>query len=349
MKNLTSIFRFTFLVALFSSIVSFAIGTPMLATSFVVGTGYAILSVSKCIPQGVLGVGINKEVWLADLAENFYPSGGWFNRSIDYSALVDNDRINWAVIGSDPVVYVNRDTLANPIPITARTDSHAYVELDTLDTANTPVTNVEEMETMYDKRASILTQHRNTLRTEAYKRAIFSWSPASNGSGMVISTSGATNSGHKRFVADDLANLAQAWNNLEYPQEGRVLVLNSKHLTDLQAQDIQLYKALVSLGSGQPIQLYGFDVYVGASVMPRYNKSTLARVAYGAAGAGTDSPASSIAWIESQVFRADGSYDMFLREKDPEIRADFMGFQKRFASGQTANRGVGAIVTVAAS
>jgi hypothetical protein len=51
--------------------------------------------------------------------------------------------------------------------------------------------------------------------------------------------------------------------------------------------------------------------------------------------------------VDSEVFRADGSYDMFQRDRDPEIRADFVGFQKRFAAGQTASRGVGAIVTVA--
>lgn len=347
MKALASLFRFSFLVAFLASAITYATGISFALTAPVIAIGHAAISLNSEQFASAIGVGINKELWLNVLMENFYPSGGWFTRSQDLSAFVEYDRLNWAIMGSDPVVYVNRDTLANPIPITPRTDTHAFIDLDTLDTANTPVTNVEAMELSYDKMATVVESHKKTLQAETYRRAAFAWCPTNNSGGFVISTTGATNAGHKRFVTDDLAALKQAWDNAEYPEVGRVLVLNSKHVQDLAFQDKELYKAFINLKTGEPLNLHGFEVYTGSSVLPRYNKSTLAKVAYGAAAApSTDSPASSIAWIDSQVFRADGSNDMFLREKDPEIRADFVGFQKRFIAGQGANRGVGAIVTV---
>lgn len=349
MKALLSLFRFSFVVALLASAVNFAIGAPMLPTAGAVAVGYSLLSFDAAKFTNVLGVGINKEAWLPILMENFYPSGGWFNRSKDLTAFVEFDRLNWAVMGADPVVYVNRDTLANPIPITPRTDTHAYVDLDTLDTANTPVTNVEAMELAYDKMASVIRSHQNQLRSETFKRAAHAWCPASNAGGFVVSTTGATVSGHKRFSVDNIAELKEKFDSAEYPEVGRVLLLNSKHVLDIAVEDKELYKAFMNLETGKAINLHGFEVFTGATVLPKYNKSTLAKVAYGAAAApSTDSPASSIAWLDSEVFRADGSYDMFLRERDPEIRADFVGFQKRFIAGQAASRGVGAIVTVAA-
>jgi hypothetical protein len=344
---IASLFRFSLIAMFFATAISFATTIPLEITAPVVFGGYVLMNLHPSQFTNVLGVGINKEVWLSILAENFYPADtGWFSRSIDHSPLVENDRINWAIIGADPTIYVNRDTVANPIPITPRTDTHAYVDLDTLDTENTPVTNIEKMELAYDKMASVIRQHKKSLLAESLKRAAYSWCPATNGAGFVISTTGTTNAGHKRFVIDDLSALAAKWNSAEYPAVGRVFMLHYAHLQDLQFQDKDLYKTLINLKTGQPLHLHGFDIYTGATVMPRYNKSTSAKVAYGAAPAGTDSPASSIAWIDSEVFRADGSYDMFDRSRDPEIRADFVGFQKRFVAGQTASRGVGAIVTV---
>jgi len=348
MKALASFFRFTFLVAFLASAFSYATGISFAITAPVIAIGHAAISLGGEQFAGVLGVGINKELWLNVLIENFYPSGGWFSRSQDLSPFVEYDRLNWAIMGADPVVYTNRDTLGSPIPITPRTDTHSFVDLDTLDTANTPVTNVEKMELAYDKMASVVKSHKNSLNAECYKRAAFSWCPATSNA-FTISTTGATSASHKRFSVDDLAALKAAFDAAEYPEEGRVFLMNSKHVQDLAVEDKELYKAFINLQTGKALNLHGFDVYTGATVMPRYNKSTLAKVAYGAAAAPlTDSPAASIAWIESQVFRADGSVDMFLREKDPEIRADFVGFQKRFIAGQSANRGVGAIITVAA-
>lgn len=301
--------------------------------------------------SGALSVGINKEVWLAEIAENFYPAGSWVSRSRDFSPMVENDRINWAAIGASPEVFVNRDTIANPVPIVARTDAHRFVDLDVFDSENTPVTNVEQYELAYDKRQSVLTDHRGQIWKTLQRYAAHSWAPSANAAlTPVIGTTGATSSGHKRFSALDIAAMKKSFDDNDFPEIGRILLLNSDHLLDLQFQDLELFKALINLRTGEALQFAGFEIYTASSVMPIFNKVTLAKVAIGAAAApSTDSPSTSVAWVESQVFRADGSWDLFLKEKDPELRADYMGFQKRFKAGTiNNNRATGAIVKVAA-
>jgi hypothetical protein len=301
--------------------------------------------------SGALSVGINKEIWLSEIAENFYPAGSWLSRSRDFSPFVDNDRINWAAIGASPAVYVNRDTIANPVPIVPRTDSHRFVDLDVFDSENTPVTNVESYELAYDKRQSVLTDHRGQIWKTLQRYAAHAFAPSGDASlTPVIGTTGATASGHKRFSALDIAAMKKRFDDNDFPEAGRVLLLNTDHLLDLQFQDLELYKALINLRTGEALNFAGFDIYTNGSVMPVFNKSTLAKVAIGAAAApSTDSPSVSVAWVDSQVFRADGSWDLFLKEKDPELRADYMGFQKRFKAGTiNNNRCTGAIVKVAA-
>ena len=333
------------------SLASAQVGIPVnpFAASAAVMVGKAVLTLSD-LPV-MVSVGINKEIWLSEIAENFYPAGTWMTRSRDFSPFVENDRINWAAIGTSPTVYVNRDTVANPVPIVPRSDSHRFVDLDVFDSENTPVTNVEQYELAYDKRQTILTDHKGQIWKTLQQYAAHAWAPASNSTtGPVIGTTGATADGHKRFSALDIAALKKRFDDLDFPEIGRVLLLNTDHLLDLQVQDLELYKALINLRTGQALPFAGFDIYTNGSIMPVYNKSTLAKKAIGAAAApSTDSPSTSVAWVESQVFRADGSWDLFLKERDPELRADFMGFQKRFkAATINNNRATGAIVKVAA-
>ena len=65
-----------------------------------------------------------------------------------------------------------------------------------------------------------------------------------------------------------------------------------------------------------------------------------------AAAAGTDAVA-SIAFHKDEVMRAQGSQDLFLREKDPETRSDIMGFQMRGLSVPIRNKGIAAIYSAA--
>ena len=52
----------------------------------------------------------NKEVWISQIMEGFYPDDSFLKRVVDYSQFVDNNRIHIASVGTDPNVLINNTT-----------------------------------------------------------------------------------------------------------------------------------------------------------------------------------------------------------------------------------------------
>ncbi len=309
--------------------------TPVVAAaSGAAGVGAGILlAESKAMPQGAFFVGLLKEVWIAQLMELFYPGNSWMLRSQDMSAFVTNNVINLADIGADPSVLV--DNTSYPVSIVERTDTAIQLTLKTLDTVNTVVRNVEAIQLAYDKRESVVRQHRNALMAKCSALAAWNYGPAADGAYTPVSSLGSGS------IIDALYTAQQKLNSLNAPIEGRVLTLNPTHQAKLLKEDKSLYKGFADPGTGQVFKLAGFDIYSGTQ-NPVYDGTTHAKKAFGASAAGGDLQ-SSIFWLESEVMRADGTVEMFARLQDPEARGDIMGFQKRFVALSIRNKYSGAI------
>ena len=111
---------------------------------------------------------LQKEIWVNQLQENFYPNSSFLNFARDFSNLVEYDAINIAEAGVDPEVLINNNTY--PIKITQRVDKNHRIELDKFETVNTLVRRPEAIEYSYDQLESVLLGHRNTLRASTAKR-----------------------------------------------------------------------------------------------------------------------------------------------------------------------------------
>ncbi len=274
--------------------------------------------------QGVALVGLAKEIWLPELKEKFYPDSSFLSRSKDMSMFVDNDKIHLAEAGVNPDVLKNNTVY--PIPMAERPDNPIELVLDYYDTKNTILRNAEKAELSYDKRASVLSGHRGALLLSAVTNAAHNWAPDSNTTNTpVIQATGADRGdGTKGLTFDDIISLQAAYDELDIPEQGRILVLSAKHKADLRKSDGKLYKDLL-----KEKNMYGFDIYTLATKhMPRYHRGTGVKVAFGAAPDVNDTIC-SFAYHEAEVMRADGTADMFYKEKDPAERADILGFQKR--------------------
>lgn len=297
--------------------------------------------------QGMFFAGLYKEIWLDALKDNFYPASGFLSRSTDMSAFVENEVINLAEIGADPAVLRNNTTY--PIAVADRTDSPLALPLDIYDTENTRIRNAKNVEIAYDKVASVVKQHKNALLKRFTMQAAHSWAPASNATNTpVLAATGADNGlGNRKLTIKDVISLMQKFDSLDYPREGRILVLNPMHHADLLQEDKDLFKSFANASSGTIMNLYGFEVYVSTAT-PRFNKSTGAKVAFGAASAGTDTVA-SFAYLETEVMRCEGTYEMFHQEKgtNPTERADVIGFQARSLFLPIRTKGFAAIYSAA--
>lgn len=334
----------SFLSFLFSLLTALFIGFVVsLFTSFNPITAAAVVFILRSLylffsepVENALFAGVNKEIWIDKLKENFYSAYDWLAGIEDWSEWVEYNTINFTTIGSDPVILKNNSTW--PIVAASRTDTNSTIVLDTYDSTTTRVRNVEEVEAAINKLESVVKQHRSSLMQEIVKESLYNLAPATAAAGAFAATGanrpaviGSQTTVAARLQIADIARAQQELDNREAPQEGRVLVLSPYHREDLLLQDVSLQKQFAELKTGQALDLYGFKIYT-TSITPLYTKSTLAIKAYGAAADNTNDCVASTIFIQSEAMKAMGDVDMFhrLKETNPEQRADEIGFQMRF-------------------
>ena len=296
--------------------------------------------------SGVATAGLNKEVWLDEILEGFYADDSFLSECRDLSAFVSNDIINLAEAGVDPDVLVNNTTY--PIDVVERADGALTITIDTFDTKNTPVSNIEQAELAYDKLSSVVLGHKNSLRMKIMEKGAHAIAPASNTTFTpLLTATGADNgSGLKRLKWADVRRLQKAFNNAEIPAEGRVIIFSNQHLEDLEIEDLDRFNRVMDKGV-----ICGFKMYnLADNRLPRYNKGTGAKVAFAAAAAPSTDSTASIAFHKAEVCRAMGTSEMFHSKKvdDPIYRRDVVGFQQRAIVIPIRNKGVAAIYSPAA-
>ena len=286
---------------------------------------------------------LQKQIWLAQLMNNFYPQASFLNFARDFSAFVDNDKLNMTEVGVDPEVLINNTTY--PINVVERTDKPLSIELDLYETENTLIREPEAVELAYDKLESVIYGHRQSLVLKSAMKAAHAFTPAKNTDNTpVITTTGDNNGdGYKRLMPADILKLKRRFDDLDINIEGRNLVLHPAHLEDLILYDLKSFKDLTEWRDGQPSKFAGFNI-LQFSKMPVFNATTLEKKSFGAEKEDTDTYC-SFAFSSDEVMKADGEPKVYMSEHDPKERATIIGFDKRFVALPIRNKGIGAIVT----
>jgi len=328
---------------LFNLLVAFIV-TAFTGIAPVVTFAVAILggTALSFMPQGgMLFAGLLKEIWTDILLEGFYPKGSFVSEGRDMSALVEYNKIHLAEAGANPEVLI--DNTSYPIATSQRTDVAKELALKTLDTTSTIVRNLEAMELAYDKMASVVYGHKQQLLKAVTQLSAWNWTPASNATYTpVIATTGAANTlSMKKIKFEDILNLMVKYNAVDLPDEGRVLVLNPQHQAELMEQDMNLFKNVMATGN-----LFGFKVFT-TSATPVFNKSTGAKVAFGAAAAPATDTYCSFAFQKDEVMKAMGTVEMFSQFKSPAEKGDIVNFQMRFCALPLRAKGIAAIYSSA--
>lgn len=289
---------------------------------------------------------LNKQVWVKQILEGFYPDDSFLNKVVDFSEFVENDILHIASAGVDPNVLINNTTY--PIAVVGRTDSDNTAELDKFETENTLVRRPDAIEYSYNKLESVIRQHRVTLQASVAKKAIHAFAPLKDTNDTpVILTTGATANGRKRMTFEDLLTLKERFDDAMIPLTDRYIVLHPKHVTDLLLEDVKLFKELTNIKDGEPTKFAGFGCFQ-FSFMPTYEdvESVLTKVAFGQT---PSTNFASVAFYAKEVMKADGEIYMYARYDDPLERGSIVGFDKRFIALPIRGKGVGAIVSASAS
>ncbi len=274
-----------------------------------------------------------KEIFASIILLLFYPEGSWLNELTSMDHMVEYNKINLAQIGADPDVVKDNNTW--PLTPTQRTDTGIELALATYDTKPTHVTNVEEMETSYDKCQSVVMQHAASLRTKAALTAAYNIAPAEDSATTpVLETTGEDRGdGNKACTYADILYLRTAFNMLNYPTEDRVLVLSPEHEYDLLLEDVNRYNAMMGTG-----KLAGFKVYT-FNGNPYYTEGGTKK-----AFATVSGQCSSIAFCKSEVMRAMGTIEGEPDKRWADYRGWLLGFQMRFIAMPMRNKGIAALV-----
>ena len=288
---------------------------------------------------------IEKELWINQLMENYYPDGSFLKYVKDFSGLTEYDAINLAEAGVDPVVLINNTTY--PIIVKQRVDNPLRIELDKFETENTLVRRPEVIEYAYDQLESVLMGHRNILRLRTAEKAAHAYAPQIDAIDTpVIETTGTAINGRKMLTYDDLLNMKERFDNVGIPLERRYLVLHPSHVTDLLRIDVKAFRDMMDIVNGEPKKFAGF----GILQFPKtaiYDYTTKEKKGFEDV-AGTSDVFSSLAFFSDEVMKADGEVYMYIREDDPEERGTIVGFDKRFIALPIRGKGVGAIISAEA-
>lgn len=276
---------------------------------------------------------LNKEIWINDIVEGFFPANEFVSRSLDHSMYVNNKTVHVPNAGLPPEIKKNIGTF--PVTASKRADADLTYDIDTFYSIPIHIQNSEVVELSYDKRQSVLAQMRAELQRVVMESVLTSWLPASPTS---LATTGAAVTSHiptatgnrKKLTIEDIKTLKLMFDRQDIPSEGRYILLDSDMYNELMGEmtDAATLNFLAGANptSGVIGTFMGFNFYTRSKVL-----KTTAAGAYkdwSASGAATDS-AAGLAWHQSSVARALGDVDMFDSQQDPLYYGDIMSCSMR--------------------
>lgn len=364
-NNLSAMLMALFFNSIIGGVFAFFIGVnPMIGVITWNAVGLVAPSVNivhflftgKQLPRiaGLSLEGLNQEIWIDRLLLDLFPSNEYLADLEDMSQFVDKDKINYAGIGSAPTVTKNRTDY--PIPLAPREDMPFQIELAEYSTDSTLVQDAEVVELAYNKLDSVLKQHKEQIALELGNEGMFAMAPEANANYTpIIETSGGANANSlKKFVKEDIASLALAFDRLHYPSKGRVLVMSPEMFWEFVSTDSTLNRqyemnAQQGVVTGVLLNYYGFEIRMRTGV-PHYEKigSIWTRKAYGSEVEGTDKYA-AIAYIKGQSgVKAIGETTMYGGDR-PETgyQGYIINFRVRAVVSALRQRMLGAIVQIA--
>lgn len=289
---------------------------------------------------------VNKEIWIDDLQENFFPDDSFVANSVDDSEYVDNKKVHIPNAGAPSKVEKNRPSL--PATIKTRTDADLEYGIDEFTTDPIRLTNVEMVELAYDKRHSILKNDKEELQRAVHMSILRSWVKdcqaivRTSGEGAKAHTSATATGQRRKITANDILQLTTLFNKQEIPREGRYLLLDSDMYLELvgtisEADKVNFF-ASADAQKGIMGKLYGFIILERSSVLVAQANGTILEEG---AEAQANEVAVGVAWHKSCVSRAMGEVKMFDNTNDPTYYGDIYSFLMRSGGSRRRHDGKG--------
>lgn len=303
-------------------------------------------------------MGLQTEIWARSIARKLFPVNMFMGQAIDDSPFVSNKVVHLPQEGAVPGVVRNRATL--PATIAKRTDNEATYNLDEYTSNPSLITDIEEIETSYAKRESVLSQHVKELNRQMAEWMAYHWAPdqadnyvRTTGADRVAFVSGATGN-RKKVALADILSAKRILDNMDAPDDGgRYMLIPSEMYNDLLEIDKVLsaeYNQSGRLPNGIVNEIFGIKIYKRSSSISYSNAATPVLRAPDASAL-TTANAGILIWHKDFVRRALGNIKVYADEDKPEYYGSVFSAMAR-AGGRKAyadQTGVVAIIEAAGS
>ena len=278
---------------------------------------------------------LNKEIWINDIVENFWPDDSFVTKSRDHSAFVEGKTVHVPNAGTPAAVTKNLNSF--PATIGSRTDTDLSYTIGKFYAAPIVLNHAEDVELSYDKRTSITKQSQAALREAAAADILYNWVPGT--SPVIIATTGSNATAHihgatstrKKITLADVKAVKKQFDADDVPQSGRYILLDSEMYNQLldALSDAATLNFLAGADPEKGIlgQYMGFSFMMRSKVLKTSNAGVLKD--WKATNEATTDCAAGLAWQEDCVSRAMGDIEAYTVEGDPSYYGDVLSFNMR--------------------
>lgn len=254
----------------------------------------------------------------------------------DVEQMGEENLIHIPTTEFNPEVIVNNKTY--PIAVQEYTDDTVIVKLDKYQTLRTKVTDDQIIGASYDKIDAVTRAHINSINARKYKKALHSLAPDTDTAETPVLEIAGT-----ECTYEDLVNLKDKLDELEWPEEGRRLVLCNKHWNALLKDRKNFGDQLSNYRTGNvsPV-IAGFEIkkYIAS---PHYNGKT--KKAFGEVPTRGDKPA-SVCFVVENARKKTGLTKQYFSEAsaDTANQASFLNYRHYFIALPVDKRYVAALI-----
>ncbi len=271
---------------------------------------------------------VQKEIWIRDISEKLFEGIEFAGRSMNHSSYIDGKTVHVPQAGNAPSITKDRSSF--PATIAGRTDTDLTYSMAEFTTDPILIRDIEEIQTEYDKRQSVLRSHVDVLNERLGQEILHDWAGsltnevATSGADSTVALPPSGTGTRKKMTATDIRSVALAMDNQNIPDSGRILVLPAAMYYELFDDTALINRNIMgreTMPTGVIDRLFGFDIYVRNTVNRLTSGGSLKAVT--TAGAVGDLFA-GLAYHPSFVARALGSVKVFTDDDKPEYYGSVM-------------------------
>ncbi len=309
-----------------------------------------------------------KQAFAKDISQDLWAANAFMAHAKNDSAFVDHDKVNLPHAGTSPTVAKDRSSKGTA---TKRTDTASQYSLHELSTDPTWIQYSEELLVNYNKRQSVIEEHKNALIDALADNVLHDWAAGGDSEGssvpVQVRTTGtaravgletigstAPTGNRKGLAYADVLAVITKFNKHNIPQGGRYAVISADMLADLlqiaefKSSDYNVRKPIVD--APDSFNWMGISWYVRSKVAAFTNASTPVLKAVGASSAATDNGA-ALFWHKDFVRKAEGAIKTFLNLDDAELYGSKLSVLARYGAigRRSDNKGIVTLIESASA